>query len=85
MRTTLTIDDQVAAELEELAHESRRSFKSVVNEVLRAGLEQKRLVKVPVFREQPLLLGLRREFEGKLNQVADELLAEDYLAKERRA
>lgn len=85
MRTTLTIDDQVAAELEELAHESRRSFKSVVNEVLRAGLEQKRLVNVPVFREQPVAMGLRREYEGKLNQIADELFVEDYLATERRS
>lgn len=40
MRTTLTVDDSVMAELKQRAHESGRSFKEVVNEVLRAGLEQ---------------------------------------------
>lgn len=39
MRTTLTIDDQVAAELKRVAHESGKSFKQVVNDALRAGLQ----------------------------------------------
>lgn len=38
MRTTLTIDDQLAAELKKRAFESGRSFKEVVNESLRRGL-----------------------------------------------
>ena len=38
MRTTLTLDDDVAAELQRRARETRRSFKCVVNEALRAGL-----------------------------------------------
>ena len=38
MRTTLTIDDQLAAELKRLALETNRSFKKVVNDTLRAGL-----------------------------------------------
>jgi hypothetical protein len=84
VRTTLTIDDQIAEELEELAHQGQRTFKSVVNEVLRAGLEHRRQRKTPVFREKPASMGLRREYEGKLNQIADELAAEDYAAKERR-
>lgn len=40
MRTTLTLDDALIAELKRRAHESGRSFKAVVNETLRAGLEQ---------------------------------------------
>lgn len=40
MRTTLTLEDSIMAELKRRAHESGRSFKDVVNEVLRAGLEQ---------------------------------------------
>lgn len=40
MRITLTIDDSVMAELKQRAQESGRSFKEVVNDVLRAGLEQ---------------------------------------------
>jgi Arc/MetJ family transcription regulator len=36
MRTTLTVDDDVAAKLKRLAKD--RSFKETVNEALRAGL-----------------------------------------------
>jgi predicted transcriptional regulator len=41
MRTTLTLDDDLGARLEALAREGRRSFKDVVNEVLRRGLDAK--------------------------------------------
>jgi len=77
----LTIEDQLAAELEALSFETRRSFKAVVNEVLRAGLESKRQKPIPRFREQPVKMGLRREYEGKLNQIADELSVEDFAVK----
>jgi hypothetical protein len=39
MRTTLTIDDDVAVRLERLRAERRAGLKAVVNEVLRAGLD----------------------------------------------
>jgi hypothetical protein len=38
MRTTLTLDDDVATRLNELAHRRRVSFREVVNSVLRRGL-----------------------------------------------
>jgi len=38
MRTTLTLDDDVAARLRQLARQTGRPFKQVVNEALRAGL-----------------------------------------------
>jgi hypothetical protein len=38
MRTTLTLDEDVAAQLHRLARETGRPFKQVVNEALRAGL-----------------------------------------------
>lgn len=38
MRTTLTIDDDIAARLRERARERGLPFKRVVNEALRAGL-----------------------------------------------
>jgi hypothetical protein len=38
MRTTLTLDDDLAAALKEAAHRSGESFKQVVNDALRAGL-----------------------------------------------
>jgi hypothetical protein len=38
MRTTLTIDDDVAAELERLLHERNAKRKHLVNDALRRGL-----------------------------------------------
>jgi hypothetical protein len=42
MRTTLTLDDDVAAKLKTEAHRARRPFREVVNETLRRGLERRR-------------------------------------------
>ena len=39
MRTTLTIDDDVAVKLEQERRKRRVSFKEIVNEALRTGLE----------------------------------------------
>lgn len=39
MRTTLTIDDQIMAELKERAHRQNVPLTQVVNEVLRRGLQ----------------------------------------------
>jgi hypothetical protein len=39
MRTTLTIDDDVAARLEQTMKKRRTSLKAVVNEALRVGLD----------------------------------------------
>ncbi|MBV8841267.1 MAG: hypothetical protein JO307_00525 [Bryobacterales bacterium] len=38
MRTTLTLEDDIAEQLTDLARESRKGFKAVVNETLRRGL-----------------------------------------------
>jgi hypothetical protein len=38
MRTTLTLDDDVAAELERLRRKEGKRFKALVNEALRRGL-----------------------------------------------
>jgi len=40
MRTTLTLDDDVAVALERLRREKDASLKEVVNETLRKGLEE---------------------------------------------
>jgi hypothetical protein len=41
MRTTLTLDDDVAAKLKTEAHRARRPFREIVNETLRRGLESR--------------------------------------------
>jgi hypothetical protein len=38
MRTTLTLEDDLAQRIADLARETRRPFKAVVNEALRRGL-----------------------------------------------
>jgi hypothetical protein len=38
MRTTITLDEDVAAKLKSLARRSGRAFRAVVNETLRRGL-----------------------------------------------
>lgn len=40
MRTTLTLDDDVASLLRRRAQETGRPFRDVVNDAIRAGLEQ---------------------------------------------
>jgi hypothetical protein len=44
VRTTLTLDDDVAERLQAEARRSARPFKTVVNEFLRAGLAQRRAI-----------------------------------------
>lgn len=40
MRTTITLDDDLAARLKDSAHERGVSFKAAVNEAIRSGLER---------------------------------------------
>lgn len=42
MRTTITLDDDVAARLKAEARRSGRSFKDVVNDAIRTGLTARR-------------------------------------------
>lgn len=58
MRTTLTLDDDVAARLQTEARRSGRSFKVVVNESLRAALAQRKVVQAAApFRVKAADLG----------------------------
>ena len=47
MRTTLTLDDDVAAKLKSLARRSGRPFRDVVNDTIRRGLAQPAPASVP--------------------------------------
>jgi hypothetical protein len=57
MRTTLTLDDDVAERLADLSRETRKPFKAVVNEALRRGLGET-LPKEPPFHVKPHPLNL---------------------------
>lgn len=63
MRTTITVDEDVAAELRKLQTAQRQPFKAVVNQVLRAGLAalgSRRKGKAPAYRTEPVSLGRPR-------------------------
>lgn len=75
MRTTLTLDPDVARMIEEEVHRARKPFKQVVNEILRRGLEpraQRRKAKPYSVRPHAarLMPGIDR---GRFNALADEL------------
>lgn len=58
MRTTLTIDDKLAEALKEAAYRSKKSFKEVINETLRAGLEaERRPHNAKPYKIKPVSLG----------------------------
>ncbi len=84
MRTTLTIDDDVAQALRDLSRKRGTSFKAVVNEVLRRGLSTGE--KPPPTREPFRVSSAPRGFRAgidplKLNQLADELEIERFMAQ----
>lgn len=80
MRTTLTIDDVTHDRLKKRAFETGRSFRDVVNEVLRAGLDERRHEgRGKRYRLDPVSLGaIRADLNiDKALQIAAELENEE--------
>ncbi|MBK6846305.1 MAG: ribbon-helix-helix protein, CopG family [Proteobacteria bacterium] len=81
MRTTLTLDPDVARKVAELRQQGRRSLKEVINQALRAGLALKgkpgrRKVR---FRVRAHHCGFRPGVDPeRLNQLVDQLAADDF-------
>jgi hypothetical protein len=70
MRTTLTLDDDVAQKLAELAKASDASFKVIVNDALRRGLGEL-IPAQPPFVVRPHAGGLRTHIDDRrLNELA---------------
>ncbi len=59
MRTTLTLDDDVAAAIERRRQDLRHTLKREVNDLLRAGLThvEQEPSETPLFRVEPLPAG----------------------------
>jgi hypothetical protein len=78
MRTTLTLEKDVAEKLKRRMIETKRTLKDTVNEALRIGLGQERdRTRPPRFRVDPIpgsfLPGIDHD---RMNQLADQLEAE---------
>jgi hypothetical protein len=87
MRTTLTLDDDLAHRLREQARRTGESFKQVVNETLRQGLRSnaKPPTRLPRFKVEAKARGFRPGVDIlRLNQLNEELQIEEFLAKEAR-
>lgn len=80
MRTTLTLDDDLAKRLKELARQGGRSFKEVTNEAIRRGLSagEPQGKGVKPFRVKPKPCGFKPGVDPlKLNQTYDDLEIEN--------
>lgn len=85
MRTTLTLDNDVADALKERARLLEQPFKQVVNDILRRGLRPDAATTHETFKVRPLNFGLQPGVDRlRLNQLNDELEAEAFLRKESR-
>ncbi len=74
VRTTLTLDDDVAALLRQRAATLGVSFKEMVNRTLRAGLSREMVPDIDVPKTIPHSFGFLPGVDlDKLNQLADEL------------
>ena len=85
MRTTLTLDDDIADSLKEQARLQNRPFKQVVNDALRRGLSPAGKEDRPPFRVKPFPGGFRPGIDPlKLNQLNDELQVQEFIEKNSR-
>jgi hypothetical protein len=83
MRTTLTIDDDLAGLLQRQARALGKPFREMVNDTLRRGLSQALAKKGKSAKVRPHDFGASRPGldMDKLNRLSDELLVEEYLRK----
>lgn len=75
MRTTITLDEDVAARLKDETRRSGRSFKEVVNELIRLGLTARRAHKpAQRFAVKARSLGLRPGLDyDKTSELMEQL------------
>lgn len=82
MRTTLTIDNDIADSLKEQARLQNRPFKQVVNDALRRGLSQAAKEKRRPFRIKPLAGGFLPGIDPlKIKEINAELELQELMRK----
>ncbi|MGA3187879.1 MAG: antitoxin [Bryobacteraceae bacterium] len=83
MRTTLTLDPDVAMNVKKRMAEKKLTLKETINQALRYGLKEvaKEKKRAP-FKVIPHSFGFRPGIDlNRLNQLVDELEAEEYVRK----
>ena len=85
MRTTLTLDPDVEQLLRQEMRRTGRSRKAVVNSALRRGLGMRgKPHRVPRYRVEPHAFGFKPGVDtDRLNQLVDEMEAEDFASLSR--
>ena len=83
MRTTLTIEEDVAQQIRQRMAEKKLPLKRVVNDALRAGLSKTgKKEKIPPFVVKPHSFGFLPGIDhDKLGQLLDQLDTEDFIRK----
>ena len=86
MRTTVTLDRDVAEGLQKEMRRSGRGLKATINEALRRGLRLgTKLPRPPRFEVRPQALGVKPGIDlDRLNQLVDELEADEAARKLRQ-
>lgn len=86
MRTTVTLDEDVARLLRAAMHSSRRGFKETLNAAIRTGLGRTKAgAKRAPFVVKARPMGLRPGLDpAGLNKLADDFEVEAFLAKSRK-
>ena len=86
MRTTLTLEAEIAARLKGEVRRTGKALKVVVNEALKRGLGmQGRPARAPRFRVTPRAFGIKPGVDlDRLNHLVDELDTETAAVKLRR-
>ena len=82
MRTTLTIDDDLAVALHKLARDTGRPFKQVVNDALRAGLLPRPIASTEDLSYPTFSLGLRAGIDlDRARHLATDMEDDEVLRK----
>ena len=84
MRTTITLEVDVAARLREFSRCTGKSFKQAVNDAVREGLSSPGVVRAEPFVQPPFSLGRVRVDLTKALALATDLEDQELVAKLRR-
>ncbi|MEI8243565.1 MAG: hypothetical protein WCI17_09890 [bacterium] len=85
MRTTVTLDPDVAELLRDAAHGTRRSFKEALNSAVRRGLEGAGRPPRAAFKVHPVSMGVRAGVDpAHLADVGDDAEVDAFLDLSRR-